>query len=252
MKKSDDAHTGNFSVRLENLSTFGIVATGTMTNGRLFADFDKTKGYGFTDPNDARWNTPVTGRPDSIAGWYKFTAPASGTDFPTIKVLLHTGEAKIPDPDSTNYIGTCYGEFPSTTQSEWTRFSFPINYRSDEQPEFVLILLTSGNGVNAIAGSVALFDDIELIYNPTGVNDEQLTELVKVRGLHGGVQINLYKIAMGHYFDVKIYDLLGQEVYTNKIQGGNGLNVGNLLPGAYFCVFLGDNGRKIFKKVLVR
>ncbi len=252
MKKSEDAHTGDFSVRLENLSTFGIVATGTITNGRLFADFDKTKGYGFSDPTDPRWNTPIAGRPDSIIGWYKFTPPASGKDFPTVKALLHTGQAKMPDPDSTNYIGYSYGELPSTAQSEWKRFSFPIHYRTDDQPEYVLILLTSGNGTDAVAGSIALYDDIALVFNPTSVEDEKLNELIGVQGLNGAIRINMFKIAMGHSFDLKVFDLLGQQVYAAEMQSGNLLTVDNLRPGAYFCVFSNDKGRTIFKKVLVR
>ena len=37
--QSSDAHSGDYSLELINVSTFGVVANGTVTNGRVHADF---------------------------------------------------------------------------------------------------------------------------------------------------------------------------------------------------------------------
>lgn len=173
-ERSDDAHSGSYSAKLTCISTLGVVATGTMTNGRLHADMNPDNGYGYTDINDSRWNTPFTGRPDSIVGWYK--AQPSVGDFPTVKFILHTGEASIPG-NETNYIAKAELNLPATTVSVWTRFSAPFDYLSANQPEYILGIVTSGNGVNAVNGSKAWFDDFELIYNNSSIYQNKINHL---------------------------------------------------------------------------
>lgn len=252
LTKSDDAHTGECSVRLDNVSTFGIVATGTITNGRVFASMKPNEGFIFTDPNDERWYTLVKGYPDSLVGWYKFQPPASGTDFPTVKALLHLDSAQIPDPDSANYVATIYGELPSVQELEWKRFSFPFKYINKKIPEYVLILLTSGNGTDAIAGSKAWFDDLELIYNTTSIDERQLNELTQVYGSNNKIIVNLTKFGMGNNFKIAIFNLIGQSVYSGKLITGNRLTIENIKSGFYFCIITSDDGRTVSKKVMVR
>ena len=58
---STEAHTGSFSLKLYNVETLGsIVASGTIANGRIHAEFDPEAAYTFTDISDSRWNTPCT------------------------------------------------------------------------------------------------------------------------------------------------------------------------------------------------
>ncbi|MCD4682737.1 MAG: hypothetical protein K8R86_05610, partial [Bacteroidales bacterium] len=61
--QSTDAHSGTYSVQLINGSVLGIVAAGTVTNGRIHAELSGV-GWAYTDPADARWNTPLTVKPD--------------------------------------------------------------------------------------------------------------------------------------------------------------------------------------------
>lgn len=166
---SGDAHSGNYSVYLVNISTFSIVATGSLTSGRLFASVQPEKGFTFTDIHDPEFNMPLTHRPDSITGWYKCN-PQPG-DFPTLKMVLHSDSANFPTTDSSNWIGYAFYPLSITAVETWTRFSFPIHYLKEGNPEYVLLMLTAGNGTSAIAGSEAWFDDLELIYNGTGVDE---------------------------------------------------------------------------------
>ena len=102
--RSNDAHSGNYSLKLENIQSF-IVANGVATNGRMHPNITTTDSYSFTDTEDSKWNTPLTGRPDSIVGWLNY-APKTG-DIMQVKVVLHQGFGKQPDPDSAdNWIAT--------------------------------------------------------------------------------------------------------------------------------------------------
>ncbi len=249
MEKSTDAHTGNFSVHVKNVSTFGVVATGTATNGRVFLDFDPTKGYVFTDTKDPAWNTPLTDRPDSIAFWYKFDPAQGSSDVGYIKVLIHSDTGRIPDPDSANYIA--FLAEPLAEAQTWTRVSFPFTYRNNNTPEYILVILNSGDGTNAVKGSEAWFDDLELIYNSTSVSEIRLNELVNVYGAKSTVVVDMGSIGAGETYEFRIYDLLGREVYAGKAATGGENRVGNMKPGIYVCTLMDHSGRLVTKKVMV-
>jgi len=152
----------------------GLSANGLLTNGRVHADFDPELGYVYTNANDPRWNTPFVSRPDSLVGWYRF-APVGG-DKGKVEVFLHkTGNCRIPENESNpnQLVATARYDI-LTAQSQWTRFSVPFNYTSTDAPEYILSVVTSGDSTQAVVGSVAYFDDFELIYN-LNVTTEQLS-----------------------------------------------------------------------------
>lgn len=166
-EQSTDAHSGNYSVKLFNISTFGVVATGTLTNGRVHADFNPDSGYVFTQHDDARWHTAFTSRPDSLVGWYKYYP--SNNDHGGIRAILHVEEGSLPERQThDNWVADANFLMPAETKDAWTRFSVPFTYFSDDTPEYILVVIKAGNGTDAIADSYALVDDLQLIYNNSG------------------------------------------------------------------------------------
>lgn len=248
MTQSTDAHTGMYSVKLECISTFGIVATGIVTNGRTFADFDPSKGYVNTDDSDPRWNTPISVQPDSLVGWYKFQ-PA-GSDITEVKALVHTGNAKLPDSTSTNFLGQAIFSIGNTDVSNWTRFSVPFVYSSSAAPDHVLILLSSGNGTQSIEGSIAYYDDIELVYNPVGIH-ELNDESVSISGNGKNINVNLKQLHSSQNLTINIYDYLGRIIKTQQVQPGELNIISNLPSGLYVCSLQSGN-QVINKKVIIQ
>ncbi len=161
-EKSTDSHSGTYSVKLFNVSTWGIVATGTITNGRVHSDLNPDNAYVYTDVNDNHWNTPLTKKPDSVVVWARFNK--QGNDTAALKALLHTGSAHIPDPTYTNWVSIAQINIPNQTNT-WTRFSAPFTYLNGDTPEYILFVLSAG-GASSTEGSEVWFDDVELIYNP--------------------------------------------------------------------------------------
>ncbi len=162
--KDETGHSGNYCVKLFNVSIFTIVAAGTLTNGRVHSDMNPDLGYVFTDTSDARWNSPLTGKPDSLVGWLKFFP--QGNDVARVRALIHRDDAKIPENGTfSNWIAET--EFVSVSEEieEWTRFSVPFTYYNSDAPEYVLVVINSGDGTTPVEGSIAYFDDLELIYN---------------------------------------------------------------------------------------
>jgi len=162
--QSKDAYYGSYSLELYNVSKMGRVATGTMTNGRVHSSMTVGESYIYTDTLHNRWNTRLTARPDSIIGWYKFSP--EGGDKARVKAIMHMGHFQTPESDKNGEkIAEAFAYLPSREQNTWKRFSIPFKYKSDKTPEYILIILNSGDGNKAVDGSKAFFDHLELIYN---------------------------------------------------------------------------------------
>lgn len=250
MFKSTDAHSGSFSVHLINKLVFGIVANGIITNGRIHADFDPSEGFTYTDPEDAQWNTPITDRPDSLVGYYKYISVDG--DAAQLQALLHTGFGSQPQADSSNWIALAKANLANENVPNWTRFSIPFEYYLDIEPEFILFNFSSGDGLNPVAGSEAWLDDIGLVYNVDGI-DEQLAEsLLKAFGYKNTIVADLTRFGMGTRFELGIYDLTGKLLKKQTLESGIKYEFNDFQPGLYICSFLNTDGFVITKKVIVR
>ncbi len=246
---SSDAHSGNYSLYLVNISTFGIVATGTMTNGRLFADLNPNKGFSYTDTHDGKYNTPLTHRPDSLTGWYKCN-PKPG-DFPTVKVILHTDSSSIPVTDSTNWIAYAFHNFPGTPVETWTRFSIPFHYLKEGNPEYILTIVTAGNGVSAIADSEAWYDDLKLIYNDgTDINEITANDL----NVYVNHKILTVFLDDAHRTNVRlqVLDITGRPVHVSHISTGIQNRINLDVPTGIYIVVANVEGKVLTHKVLIR
>lgn len=247
--KSTDARTGNYSLKLFNVETIGsIVASGTVTNGRVHADFNPNNAFVFTDINDSRWNTPCTDRPDSIAAWVKYFPQQN--DFGKIRALLHTGYGRTPDSTMTNWIGLA--EFDIVGQiDDWTRLSGHFNYFNSDTPEYILINMYSGNGTTPVKESWMLVDDLELIYNTgsiSAVNPESIDISV-----HGNSVLILWKSEnSSDNAEVKILDISGRTVWNGLIAPNQEKSIQLDVPQGIYICRIQDNNSMISKKIMIK
>jgi hypothetical protein len=245
--RSTDAHTGTYSVKLENKSVFGIVATGTVTNGRAHGDLDPENGYVFTDATDSKWNTSMSDRPDSLVGWYKY-APSSG-DKAKAEAIIHSGAAQNPENGTaSNFVARA--RFTTTsTASSWTRFAVPFSYYNSNASTHILLVLTSGDSTIAKAGSIAYFDDIELVYNPVSVTE---IDPSKIQSYQNGSNVCI-KLPISDFRNVEatIFDLQGRSIATKKnlLSGMNYMDLPK--SDGIYLVSLNFNGKLITKKIVV-
>ncbi len=162
--RSDDGHTGSFSLNVRTVTSLIGAANGIVTCGRVHAELDPANGRVFTEATDPQWNQLLTSRPDSLVGWYKTTVMPG--DHPTVDAIVHTGAGSIPENGTIgNWVGAASWDAPSATVGEWTRFSVPFNYFSAGAPEYLLMVMTSGDSLISQIGTQSWYDDIALIYN---------------------------------------------------------------------------------------
>ena len=214
-KRSSEAHSGEYSLELTNVQSF-VIANGVATNGRVHPDLNIAASYTYTDTLDDQWNTPITTRPDSIAGWFRYMP--QGEDTLQVKVNLHQGFGKQPDAEYTeNWIAVAEYRSPLNTENEWVRFSAPFTYFSEANPEYALVVLNSGNGYQPVAGSIALFDDLEMIYNsPQSTVDRQKQPDGFIFATDNG-HLMIQGMDHGQFHTIKILDISGRQVWTGTV-----------------------------------
>ncbi len=249
-EKSDTAHSGNYSVKVFNLSTIvGAVATGSVTNGRFHATFNPSEGFVYSDFSSDKWNEPFTSRPDSVVVWVKYY-PVS-TDTLQAKFVLHKDSCTIKiTPDLwKNVVG--YAEINITgTHDQWLRVSVPFEYYSDDKPQYFLAMLTAGAGLNAFAGSRAFYDDLQLIYNPQSVNNAKMNNLDVYYANGNLVFKDIPKKLLNS--EVSVSDISGRVVYKGIINGSTvNLSGLSLHQGIYVVSALSAEGSYV-KKLLIK
>lgn len=236
--RSSDAHSGEYSVKLTNVLSF-VVANGVVSNGLFHPDVNPVLAYIFTDTLNSEWNTPLTARPDSISGWFKYTP--QGGDTLQVIVNLHQGFGKQPDIAFTqNWIAVAEFKSPLNTEDEWVRFSVPFTYFSEDSPEYVLVVLNSGSGYTPVAGSIALFDDLEMIYNsPQSLED-------KIRQSEGFIyaldkqHLMIREMDHSQFQTVRIHDLSGKLVFEGSVTSDQvNISSAHLREGIYIVTLNG-------------
>jgi len=213
--RSSDAHTGKYSIELTNIQSL-IVANGVATNGRLHPNINTDLAYIYTDTEDSQWNTPFTGRPDSIAGWIKYFPKENDTL--QIKVTLHTGFAKQPDPDYTeNWIANAEYKSPLDNEGGWVRFSTPFTYFKETIPEYVLVTLNSGNGFFPVANSRLLVDDLEMIYNTPQSNAGWMKQTEGYLYAIGKNQLIVKGMDPSLFHTIDVFDITGKLLWSDVL-----------------------------------
>lgn len=232
LEQSSDAHSGMYSVKLSNDTILGMVAPGTMTNGRVHATLPPSDAYVFTIDSMPEFHTPFTSLPDSLNVWAKFF-PTTG-DIGHIVAVLHTDTAKIADPLQTNWVAIANIDFTEEV-ADWTKFSAPFVYLNNDTPEYILFAIYAGDAQNALLGSTLYLDDFEMIYYNTSIdnNPDQNIDLyfsgnnLIIKGENNNAVENS---------NLEILDLSGRVLYKMQIA----TNVSNSIPvdlpqGVYIC-----------------
>jgi hypothetical protein len=165
--RDGNAHSGSYCLKILATTFFGVTVNGIATTGRVQApDFNAANGYAGTVTNNSLYNTPFTGRPDSLVGWYKYTS--AGSNPGTIQLNLHTSDGALPESGTfqgnttPNVVARAIFTTSTSNTSTWTRFSVPFVYVNGTTPAYLLgVLNTGANNNNAL-----WVDDLEVIYNP--------------------------------------------------------------------------------------
>lgn len=232
LERSTDAHSGQYSIKLTNTNTLGIPVVGTICNGQYHAVLQIEEAYSFTNPDDPQWNTPFTARPDSIAFWLK-SFPMEG-DTLQFQALLHVDDAQIPVTPETesNWVGYTRADLPGTYEN-WTRIALAFDYYDERTPDYLFMILASGNGTTPIDGSVAYYDDLEMIGGDLAIHDNPL-DRVDIYHNSGTLVLKNMPEELIKNANIEIVDLAGRLIWQSEINSNViSLAQANKMEGLY-------------------
>lgn len=168
--------SGMYSARVFSKSTIGIIANGNLTLGRInmgSSTPSSTSNYNYTDTGNSDFSQQLNSSPDSIAFWVKYNN-SSSSDLARIKAIIHDDYDYV-DPMTSesepHVVADAALNFESTDGS-WVRKSVPFDYVGPSTtPEYILVTFTTnmipGGGSD---GDEIFIDDVELIYNTSGLS----------------------------------------------------------------------------------
>ena len=209
-----DVHSGTYAIKLTTKTVFGITANGIASTATLIT----TPPYGVTG------GIPYTERPDSIVGWYMY-APASTADSGFIQFVL-LGAAN-------DTIGFVRYTTPNTPVSTYTRFSAPVNYFSPATPVLSYWILSSSGPVTPVASSALIVDDIDLVFDPSGISESGATSNFHLSGNVIDDYAELENLT-GKVAELFLYDNSGRLAVRYELPPGySKLDLQHLSPGIY-------------------
>jgi hypothetical protein len=264
-KDATTKHSGTASVLVQTISYAGTAVNGSGTTGVVNApSFTKSEGYigtiNYSTATDDR-RMAFIGRPDSLVGWYLYTAGGSAEQA-KVRAILHTGDYNDPEtpvnsnhPDlSANKIGDAL--FVSTAGvnvANWTRFSVPFNYVNANTPAYIMVNFTSSNDQNTTTtGSKFWLDDIAVVYNSSGISTNTAKpNNINVFYADKNVYVN-FTTKTDEQSTLSIYDLTGKLVSSQKIENNksNSVNVSSLNTGLYLYQITGSVYQKAGKFIV--
>ena len=177
---TDTPHGSGCSAMMGSTGIWGVVANGTMTNGRLNAGSPTAantanhsamdQSWTDTDNNGDPFYMQVYAKPDAIKFWLKFSQGTASTDFPyaTMNAVVFDG-TYYQDPEDTDYnnkVGAAQNN--TITTCDWSEFNVPFNYSGYPSTNAQAILVTFSTNATPGKGSSSdtlWVDDIELVYN---------------------------------------------------------------------------------------
>ena len=182
LEKSTDTRpgsTGSYSALITSGKAIGsIIGNGTMTTGQLKAGSMSAANAGnhaemngsssATDKNGDRFYMALTGHPDAIHFWLKFTqaTPQTTYKYASVSAVITDG-TYYQDPEDKTYTNkVAQAKNTTITTCSWSEFSVPFEYLSNSvNPAAILCTFgtnaTPGKGSD---GDKVWVDDVELVY----------------------------------------------------------------------------------------
>lgn len=211
---------GGYAMRLTTRSIFGTAVAAGAVSGTF-------NGEGFA------W----TERSAALNGSLKFTPGAEG-DGATLTIALSRWNAA---ENEREHIGQGFITWDIAT-TDWTDFSVPISFGTEQAPDTALIIFTSSTATVMGVGTELIVDDLSLGANSVGLAPTAAPGL-DVRVLAGSELLQVLHGA-GPLATIRVCDATGRTVRELRTTDPMAtIGIGGLAPGVHVVLLQGSDGR---------
>lgn len=254
--------SGTYSCVIWSKEIMSIVANGNFTTGQInmsSATPSDPSNYNITYTAQTPFSEALGANPDSLVVWVRFKPSNSGgTDSARIRAIIHdTYDLKDPiDASSAPHVVGIATKHVASTNGQWERLSIPFEYTGPaSSPDFIQITFTTNKTPGGGSGGDSLYvDDLSLIYNPNGIENENANEEINIYTRNN----NLVICRPANYSaeaKVIIYNISGQAIYTsqlNQLSKESYINLSVFKAGIYIANVVSENGQSFSQKFSVQ
>lgn len=213
---------GTKSARIWCNVIFGVPANGNMTVGQInMGSTTPTdpSNYNISRTVDADFSEDLADTPDSLVFWAKFN-PNNTAYNARVKATLHDAYDYQDPEDATSanhVVAIAELNFPHTSGS-WVRISVPFSYTGPASGNTNILITFTTNETAGVGddGDELFIDDIELIYNPNGIDENVESPVVASLDNEGNsLMFTSDEVLNGNYM---VYSMSGQLVQEGTIE----------------------------------
>lgn len=223
-----DAHSGNFAVVLETKSGMselsGVLSSGPILNNQFEADFSKFK-------------VPFMGSPKSLKFFYKSFPAANDSSVLTMNLTRWNIALQ-----KTDTVARAVKYF-SQTINGFSEAIIEFEYNSPLPPDSMFFIASSSaDGFNPTVGSKLVLDDLELIYTPTSLfeNNHQVNAKIFPNPASDFV---MFQFEKQEQVTVTIFDVRGKRWIQKDTEGDLNINLQDIPAGLYFANVMTKDGK---------
>lgn len=164
---------GKLSAKINARSVVGVMAQGNLTTGCVnmgsMTATDASGNYNYINEEREDQAMRFTGRPSSFKVWLK------GNCSQNANVAIHiVTKGYFQDPVYSNRNVAkvvASAVLQPTVTDTWTEYTADFKYELDDDPYYILVnISTSAIPGKGAASDVLYVDDIEMVYNESGIN----------------------------------------------------------------------------------
>lgn len=227
-------HSGNSAIKIVTTTLLGIGDTPSiLTNGIINTTTQEVVG-----------GTDINSRPLIFGWWHRFDPIGADSAIMNITLTRWNSTSNMTEPvgAAEMMIGTSSGS--------WVNIEMPINYVSSETPDTVLILFSTGDGVNSQVGTTLFLDDLYYSYSFASVETPESIGL----SIYPNPATDVLNIFSSQGFDLtvgKVFSLDGKLINTYDLYGSKmSFNIADLKTGTYIIELENAEGRMVRKTFL--
>ena len=233
---TDDAHSGNYAVVLTSIAGqftdySGVLCTGPILNQDLQPDFSNMK-------------VAFTARPSHIRFYYK-AFPVEG-DSGAFAICLTKWNTTLGQADTIAEASVLFGEQVNV----YTLAELAFKYRNSDAPDSMFVIAASSfDGFNPTPESRLQFDDFELVYQPTGLSDNNPSWNVEV--YPNPATSELFIQTSNKATSLVLSDANGKVCVQQAIASKHHVNIEDCSAGLYLLVLTDEQGAIETRKIIV-
>jgi hypothetical protein len=246
-KDSIAVQNGSYCAKLESKDPIGTgttIAPGLLTLGKFTMDIIAQTGT-------VSGGVLFHDKPTSFRGYYKST-PQSGDQCFIAMILFkwNTGTSKL-DTIAQAYLTN------AATVSSWTYFDIPVDYRVNDTPDTMNIVIMSSDGrFTPKKGSILWVDNLSFGYDATSVNENKNDENISVfpNPVASGDLLNIDVQNYERISSIKITDIEGdiKAIINKESMNGRDIKIDmtSFAAGTYIIQIVSDN--EVWTKKIIK